>query len=473
MLSILLVTTKQPLMKIFEGENFSKKYDYIGNVSNRDDVIPTIEQLTSERKKIDLVIFTEGTLTHSGRTTSTIMCQLKVIHPEIRILFLAGLVDINDVPRINVLGELVKNGIYDIYHDKKISEGIMSELIDNPKRYADVTYLTKYLDQGIDASDGYKNIVMVSSIKPGSGKSFLSTNLAVAIAKYGKNTIDGRRPRVAIVEGDLQTLSIGTLLQIEDPKHNLREALRAVSTVVNENGFLVGSDEDIAKVEKQVQSCFVRHDSIDNLYVLAGSQMSLSDMSLINSHQYYFLIQSIVNYFDVIIVDTNSSLEHKSTGPLLELADHCYYLLDLDSNNIRNNIRYKKELTELNVASKIYYVLNRNLTAEVQNECLETLNYSAKDVEEAGFNLTAKIPMMDISIAYNRIYRGFPVVLDVSDKVKSIRSELIKIANTTWPIDMRLVNAETGKLEEAPSHTNDKKAKKKKAKAKKPWWKFW
>ena len=56
---------------------------------------------------------------------------------------------------------------------------------------------------------------MISSIKPGCGKSFVSTNVATAIAKFGDKK-DGRQPRVCILEADLQTLSVGTLLSLED-----------------------------------------------------------------------------------------------------------------------------------------------------------------------------------------------------------------------------------------------------------------
>lgn len=468
MKNLLVCTNKIEIISLFkEGGKLSETYNFLESVTNKDFLLNVVKKYVDEGLKLTILI-TEGVMANSGMTTSTLILSIKEKYPEIRIIYIAGEVLDDDVARINILGSLVQNGIYDIYHKRRLNSAIIQDLIDNPKTKDEVAYLTEYLDEGTDVSGGYKNVVMVSSIKPGSGKSMVAVNMAVAIAKYGINTYKGNRPRVAIIEGDLQTLSVGTLLQIENPKHNIREALRAVSRIINEDGYIVGTDEEVEKVQKEVLQCFVRHDTINNLYALAGSHVSLSDLNLINPHHYYFLIQSIVNYFDVIVVDTNSSLEHKSTGPLLELADHCYYLLDLDSNNIRNNIRYWNELKMLNVTDKIMYILNRDIsTEEQQRNGLERLSYSAKDVEASGFKLIERIPMMDMSIAYNRIYRGTPVVLDQSDAVKDVRKALINIADTTWHIDPALVAAEQPKGTHSKPENIKAKAKKKK------WWQFW
>ena len=40
---------------------------------------------------------------------------------------------------------------------------------------------------------------------------------------------------------------------------------------------------------------------------------------------------------DVVIIDSNSSLVHVSTIPLLQLCSKVFYVLNLDFNNIRNN----------------------------------------------------------------------------------------------------------------------------------------
>ena len=63
--------------------------------------------------------------------------------------------------------------------------------------------------------------------------------------------------------------------------------------------------------------------------------------------------------------------------------------------------------------------------------------------------------MFDMSVAYNRNYRGTPIVLDSDPKVKDVRQALLNIANTTWEIDLSRVDMLKGNV------TVEKKEKKK------------
>ena len=128
--------------------------------------------------------------------------------------------DSNDKEKMLELGTLVTAGIFDIHHEKSITKTILLDLIQNPKSRESVQYFLKYMkanqinedeivefqeeveDGGDVEVDGYKNVILVSSIKPGTGKSFVSTNLATDIARFGIKKKDGSRPKVAIIEGD-------------------------------------------------------------------------------------------------------------------------------------------------------------------------------------------------------------------------------------------------------------------------------
>lgn len=137
-----------------------------------------------------------------------------------------------DESRIQSLGILVMSGIYDIVHDDKLSFNSLYNLFKEPRTLEQMQYLVKQvktkpaklvefvIPEEIEDEDEntYKNVFVISSIKPGTGKSFLSSNIATAIASSGIE-VNGRKPRVAIIEADLQNLSIGTLLQIEDEKN--------------------------------------------------------------------------------------------------------------------------------------------------------------------------------------------------------------------------------------------------------------
>ncbi|MGO0862453.1 AAA family ATPase, partial [Clostridioides difficile] len=180
----------------------------------------------------------------AGLSILELLLTIKREYPKLRIIFLAGEVDEKNKEKYKELAVLVKAGIYDILHKKSIKPREIVHLIENPNTRKQVEYLLKYEKDNVIYEDeiveieeekevkdlekeGYKNVYVISSIKPGTGKSFLSTNIATNIAKYGRNK-DGSRPKVAIVESDLQNLSVGTLLQIEDNNKNLKNVMEKI-----------------------------------------------------------------------------------------------------------------------------------------------------------------------------------------------------------------------------------------------------
>lgn len=377
----------------------------------------------------DILLYCE-----SDKNVYELFRSIKSNNKNIRIVFMPGTLDMNDDSDKHLVSNLIRLGIFDIYTSPTIKKSVLREALNTPKKYEEVAQYVLEEDEEIEIFDGgAKNVVIFSSIKPGSGKSFIATNVATAIAKYGVSKSNGERPKVAIIEGDLQSLSVGTLLQIENPTYNLRTALLEVSRVVNKDGELIGNPIEQHEVEQRVLDCFIKYHKMSNLYALVGSELSLRDLHDINSYQYYYLISILVKHFDVIIVDTNSSLEHITTGPLLELAKVCYYILDLDYNNIRNNIRYRKDLEEL-CEGKIRYILNRDMTREIEAKYSEQLKYTSADLEANGFELDAKIPMVDLSVMYNRVYEGTPLILDETPATEKARSEILKIAGNIVPL---------------------------------------
>ena len=67
--------------------------------------------------------------------------------------------------------------------------------------------------------------------------------MACGIAAYGRTKTDGMKPKVALVEADLQTLSIGTILNIEEDKRkNMKAAMEAISTVFDKGNLIADAD---------------------------------------------------------------------------------------------------------------------------------------------------------------------------------------------------------------------------------------
>lgn len=383
-----------------------------------------------------------------------VMLQLVKDFPRLRIVYLAGYVDLRDEAKVSSLGVLVMAGIYDIVHEQKITVQTLRNILDNPKTEEQMSYLMKRVkdssknknliefeipeEENREEEDIYKNLFVVSSIKPGTGKSFLSTNIATAIATHGVE-VNGRKPRVALIEADLQNLSVGTLLQIEDDKKNLKSVIEKISTIINESGNLTGDLKQTEEVNAFIKSCFKPYYRSKNLEALVGSQLTFSEIEHVKPYHYVYLIDSIIDEYDVVIIDSNSSLTHVTTYPLLHMSKSCYYVLNLDFNNVRNNVRYKDILKEIGILNKVKYVLNEDIVSDsVEGTSagldVEELIFTADHLDDSDFKLEARVPMLPKTVFLNRLYEGTPVVLDDKKYTLKARYELMKVANQIWPI---------------------------------------
>lgn len=378
--------------------------------------------------------------------------------PNTRVVYLTGHIDVNDEVRLNSLALLVMAGVYDIIHEKKMTINMLKTALDNPKTEEDVDYIVKasnkYMskqktdnqvefiipkEDSKENDDIRDNLYVISSIKPGTGKSFLAANIATAIAKYGVNTKEGKRPQVGLIEADLQNLSLGTLLQIEDNDKNLKTVMDKIATIVTDAGDFIGNENQVREINQYIRNCFIPYYRTKNLKALVGSQLTLKELEGIVSYHYIYLIDAITDYFDVIIVDTNSALTHVTTYPLLHMAKCCYYILNLDFNNVRNNLRYKDTLSKMGITDKVKYILNEDINNETKDAItgteIEELIFNANHLEDSGFKLEARIPVIPKTVFLNRLYEGTPIVLDEGKETENIRFELLKIANQVYPIE--------------------------------------
>lgn len=425
------------------------EYDVLSSLNTKSEILEACQYHNP-----DILVVSENL---AGRESLMQICLEIVKLNKIRIVYIAPYLDMSNETRVRALGVLAMAGVYDILHEKKLNTDMIRNLLNHPKTFEDVEYLTRKIKSDTSKandlinfdtpdeekikeleSDIYKNLFVFSSIKPGTGKSFLSTNVATAIAAFGVNNSKGKKPRVALIEADLQNLSVGTLLQIEDDKLNLKSAMEKISTIIGKDGSLKGSEEDMNKVNEYVQSCFKPYKQLKNLEALVGSQLGFEETENIKGEYYTYLIESIIDDYDVIIVDSNSSLTHVNTYPILHMSKNCYYVLNLDFNNVRNNVRYKTILSEMGISDKIKYVLNEDIVRDTKHlsdgEEYEDLIYTSEHLSDSDFKLEARIPEIPKTVFLNRLYEGNPIVLDDKNYTLKARYEILKVANQIWPI---------------------------------------
>lgn len=414
------------------------EFEVVGVTDYREHLLEAIQKTDPE-----IVVVSEWL---SGKENIIeLLLSIPRINQNIRIVFLSH--DLNDRDKfaVNRLATLVMAGIYDISHQSKINKNLLHHLLVTPKEKDDVKYLLKYMNEETNEEvldikeiqdvediqeDGYKNVFTVSSIKPGTGKSFISANVASIIAKYGKKK-DGKPPKVALVEADLQNLSIGTILQIEDDKRNIKSVMDKIDTLLDSEGNLKADEMELESANAFIKKCFVSYRNIPNLDVLAGSELTVSELQHITANHYVYLIDVISDVYDVVIIDTNSSLAHVTTHPLLQLSNTCFYILNLDFNNVRNNARYRNTLKDLGILHKVKYLLNQDITDDSSNDLI----FNKQLIDKNEFKLEASIPQLPLALFYNKIYEGTPICLDESVETLKARLELTKVANQIWDID--------------------------------------
>lgn len=435
-------------------------HSFLENTFKNDDF--TIAKKKSEivdiclKKEADCLLVYEGL--GDKENIYQLLTDLSKKMPNLRIIFISKEIKENDEVKIHNLRSLVSSGIYDIIYKQPLVAQDVIYIIRNKQTLKDVQFIvdkSQELLSNIPKDDDSfdfiieneeeltesvvedtNNIYVVSSIKPGTGKSFVSTNVATAIAKFGIKKADGTLPRVALVEADLQNLSLGTLLNIEDDNYNLISAIKEISTMCDNDKLRNNlMPEEIEEVKKFVLKCFkpYEHGNLKNLCALVGSQHYYEEVSqFVQPIHYAILLKLIASEFDVIIVDSNSSLSHITTQAIATAAKRCYYVLNLDFNNVRNNIRYQNTLKEYNILDKTRYILNEDIP--VDHEDYNLLDYNAEKVEEH-LNLVAKIPMIKKTIFLNCTFDAKPIVTTEFDETIKARYELFKVANQIYLLE--------------------------------------
>lgn len=443
-MNLLLVSDNSRFKEAFKHPLFSE-YNVSFIENNGTFLISEIQQFIG---KVDTIVVTEG----MGDNTVDLISSIKQLDKTVRVIYITASVNENSLERVRQLCDLVRAGFYDILVAKNINVSEIIKVINNPMVYGDVNYLLSVEQNLLMSKSVFKNVISFNSVKPSSGKSTLATNVATAIAMFGQLKTSGEKPKVAIIEGDLNNLSIGTMLRVENERYNLSEALRMIASVVKDDGTITANEDEIKNIKAYVRRCFVSYSKIPNLYAMVTSKLTLEELSMVNPYRYYFLIECVVGAFDIVIIDTNSSLDHRTTGSILELSNRIYLLLDMDINNIENNSRYLTILRDYNILSRSKYILNKNVPFDKQTQFLEDLGYVVKNIIPQ-IKISNTIPLIDKNYLNESVKTGIPIVLSKEKVVGEFQDAILKIANENWKIDFAKYKAYlTGKevLKDAP-----------------------
>ena len=138
---------------------------------------------------------------------------------------------------------------------------------------ASEAFLTIHSNLRLKAKSRDSKVILVTSTRPGEGKSFVASNLALTFAKHGE--------RVIIVDCDLRKPNI----------HN-------VLGVTNTKGLI-----DICGLKTPIESVVIK-EHVPNLDILTAGGRAVNPTNILNDESFPRLIEELRRRYDRVIIDT-------------------------------------------------------------------------------------------------------------------------------------------------------------------------
>ena len=249
---------------------------------------------------------------------------------------------------------------------------------------------------GLAPSTSPTKVIVVVSPKGGSGKTAVSSNLAVALAQ--------RHPgRVVAVDLDVQFGDLGLALSLT-PERTLAQLARA-------------NQIDATTVKLHLTS------SSRGLFVLAGANDPVDADSIGHAHVSQVL-PLLAESFDYVIVDTPAGLDERTLAAL-ECATDVLLVSSLDVTSIRSLRKAHDALDHLGIDAERRLILNRSDSK---------VGLDPSDAEDVmGMKIACSIPSSrDVPLSLNL---GTPVV--ASEPRSAVARQLQHLAELYAPADSR------------------------------------
>lgn len=218
------------------------------------------------------------------------------------------------------------------------------------------------------------HVVTVLSMKGGVGKTVVSSNLAVALAKLGKS--------VALVDLDLQFGDVGIMLGLEPTQ------------------TIVGAVQSGERLDAEMLRGFlVEHSS--GVHALLAPTLP-EDAEIVTASRIDRIIGLLVTMFEYVVIDTPPTLD-EAVLTALDRSDRVLVVTMMDVASVKNSRVSLQKLRQLGYDGSLVDIMLNRADSKVY--------LKAEEVEQAiGMPIKYRLPS-DLQIPRS-VNKGVPVVLD-------------------------------------------------------------
>lgn len=438
--SVLLATGQDSIDAIIESPTLQSDVQILDKIHKRELIIEKCEELNPEIVIVGENIGGKGTMID-------ILLQLRVKFPQIRIIYLAGKVNPGDDVMLGNLGLLVSVGIYDILATNEISFQQIQKLIHTPMEYEDVKHFTEKIrdssgkkssvdiritvpeeEETEDTLRLYENVYSFISPQGAVGKSTIVQNLAITLDKYAMPNIKGRKPRIAIIDLDFQGFSTSRFFDTINKENHIFAAIDAAAKAIDD----LGEMKNLTKIEENeihdtILHAFVPAKKYKNIYVLGGDDKVYERGNICKMTPYLltFIIESVVQEYDVILIDANTTIECNIAFPLYHLSNIVYNILDVSTQCFNMNKRYLTFLEDMDV----YQPLNNKFILNKAFDMTDTY-LSLRDIEKGlGIDFKYTFPKINDQTMFNLNCKNESIIESNDDSLDDVKVEFMTFAN--------------------------------------------
>lgn len=435
----IITATGQDYMDVMIS-NFSE-FNTVAIVDYKEDLLKTCE-----KHNADILVITDSI---GGKLPLiNVLLEIKSKFNNIRIVYFCGKLDYSDNIRINNLNSLISVGIYDIVQESTLNDDLIKFRLKTPmtkeqndiiiskisssiygnRKLNNIEFIkTKTLDD-INSSI-YPQLFSFISTKNGTGSTFIISNVAVAIANMGLNNINGNKPKVALIDLDIAGFNLSNNFDTLDNDKNLLKAVEESKKIITEDG-LIDNKGLQAKVIDNIKKMLIPTKKYSNIKILCGpkNRYEDNDLNFVTHDNIVFILETIADDYDVILVDCNSDIEFSQIFPLFSMSKDIYSTIEMSFNSFNNNNRLDEHISQFLSSQKIKYVLNKELIDE-------NIILTGDDFKDfLDYNFVARIPYINPITIFNTDYEKNFIINKTDKDLLKTRFEIIKLANNIWPI---------------------------------------